>query len=208
LQFPQQKGKLGRVETSVGVIVASIRERELLNVEHFQGEIMVVPGLVDDGEDPVCFANLGQDQKQPPGFFQDPLHVRVIAQVTESNRLCEPFSVPGLQARGDKVGGHLLVDAFICPPYLLQGGMWGDQGMPRVAVDEGVEGDGLVIDHIGQRSSAHGVGRGRCPFWMTAADGRLEIRGVWGWAVVACQAGAGVGSLIIAGGVNGTQWRE
>lgn len=61
-----------------------------------------------------------------------------------------------LKSRCHKLLGHLLIDAFLGPPDLLEGGMWGDEGMACISVDKSIECDRLVIHDIGQGPRAHG----------------------------------------------------
>lgn len=137
-QDAQQKGELGLVEAGVGLVVPSVGQCQLLDVVHGQGEVVIIPALLNHGEDPVCFSNVDQDEEQAPRLLQDPFQVGVVGQVPKADGAAEPLTLPRLQARGDKVLVHLLVDALLGPPNLLQLVVGGDEGVAAIAVDEGV----------------------------------------------------------------------
>ena len=165
-QNAEQERELCLVEASIGLVVSAIGQGQLVDVIHGQGEVIVVPALLDDGEDAVGLANLDQDEEQATGFLQDPFQVGVVCQVSEAHGAVEPLALPRLQAGGDKIVVDLLVDTLLGPPDLLQLVVRGDERVAAVAVDEGIEGHGLIIDHVVEGPGRHVV---RClggPAWM------------------------------------------
>ena len=52
----------------------------------------------------------------------------------------------------------LLVDSLLGPPYLLESVLRGDEAVPSVSIDQGVQGDRLVVDDVCQCPRTHCAG--------------------------------------------------
>lgn len=165
-QNAKEEGELGLVEAGIRLVIPTVGQSQLLDVIHGQGEVVVVPALLDHGEDAVCLSNFYQNEEQAACLLQNPFQVGVVGQVSKADGAVEPLTLAWLQASGNKVLVDSLVDAFLSPPDLLQLVVGGDERVAAVAVDEGIEGDGLIVDHVVQGPGGHVVWSLGNPAWM------------------------------------------
>jgi len=127
LQGPKQIHKLKFIEPLVYIRVVVKRELKLVNVVPGDGQVFILPRVIDDSQYAFWYTDFGKDQEQSLGSFQYPLHVCVIGEsLTEGERLVQITSFLASQLRYNEPSCDFSVDLVVCPPELFQRCVWRD----------------------------------------------------------------------------------
>ena len=122
LQSAQEERELNRVELAGNplILVRVGRQTNGANLGQRDGEIIIIPSLVNNVENFIGHSSLDQNKEEPLGPFQNPIEIGVVRQVPTKVYLSKQSgSIVGSNLCVDKVLGDFVLDAFVGPPYLL-----------------------------------------------------------------------------------------
>lgn len=140
LQFSQQVNELCVVEFLVQGFIFVIGQLQALHVLQWNGQIIVIPGIIDAPKDLIWHADLGEDQEQSLSSFKNPFHVGIICQtLTKRQRPIEELALLSTQLRHHKSSSDFRIDAVVSPPELLERGVGCDEGRAAITVNVGVQ---------------------------------------------------------------------